>query len=384
MIPEKYLQEYDYLNDRVYLDCSTMGIQPNRTRETAKTYIDDFALSLGNPFCGNSETIRAKTKLNLAKLIHADPEDIFFTANTTAGNNLLTQGYPFDSGDEVILGSEEFVVVWMPWAGAQRNGVKLVIVETPNGIFHAEDFIAKITPRTKVIAVSWVQSASGCKIELEKLGAVCRKKGIILLVDAVQGMGRLKMDVKKYNIDVLASSSFKGMLGVMGAGFCYCRKEIMAKIQPPVCSGNVRLDDFPVFSGFDHLPIPAFNERAARMESGTGNTLGILMMNESVEMLLEIGIDSIAEHIHELEVYFRNQIRESQLPIEILGDDNPDHWSGTLAFRFPEEKRELLKTALEENRISVALRGTCRVSMHFYNTKEDIDTLMRVLNNVLK
>lgn len=382
MIEEHFLNEYAYFGNRVYMDCSTMGMQPERTLKVAREYQDNFAKNLGELKVDHA-TIRRNCKERLSSLIHADVEDIFFTANTTQGNNLLTSGYPFKEGDEVILGNSDFPAVWLPWAGKQRDGVKLVWVNNENGIVDAEDFIEKITQRTKVISISWAQSSSGYVTDLARLGKVCREKGIILAVDGIQAMGRLPMDVKKMEIDVLASGSFKGMLGVMGAGFCYCRKEIMNKIKPPICSGNIKLDSIDAQDGFMSIGIPAFADRSARMETGTCNNYGYALMSESVGLLLDIGMERVAEQIRQLEMYYREKLKESELDIKMLGSDDPNTWGGSISFELEPVYKDRLEEALAQEQIYAAVRNYFRVSLHFYNTNEDIDRLMDVLNRVL-
>ncbi len=382
MIENKFLDEYLYMKDRIYLDCSTMGMQPERTLKAAREYLDDFAYSLGKTKQDNSQ-IRNTAKARIGKLINASAEDIYFTLNTTQGNNLLTNGYPFAPGDEVIVGNGDFAAVWLPWTSKQRDGVKLVWVNNENGIVDANDFIKKITKRTKVIAISLAQSSSGYVTDIEKLGNVCREKGILLSVDAVQALGRIPVDIEKMKIDILATSSFKGLLGVMGAGFCYCRKDIMQKITPPVCSGNIKWEQIDFTPGFMQLPIPEFAEGAARMETGTGNNYGCMVMSESIGLLLEIGVDKIAETIREVERYYRRRLKESGLAVKMLGSEEENTWSGSVSFELPTEYKEALETVLEQEKITAAVRSYFRVSLHYYNTKEQIDQLLFVLNKVL-
>ncbi len=382
MIDQKYFDEYAYMKDRAYLDCSTMGMPPMRSLKAAREYLDDFAFSLGQMEHDNMQ-IRQLAKQRIGELIHADTEDIYFTMNTTQGNNLLTNGYPFAQGDEVIVGNGDFAAVWLPWAGKQKDGIRLIFVDNRNGIVSADDFIQKITDRTRVIAISLAQSSSGFLTDIEKLGQVCREKNIILSVDAIQALGRVPVDVEKMKIDVLASSSFKGMLGVMGAGFCYCRQDIMQKITPPVCSGNIKWDDMDFTPGFTQLPIPQFCDRAARMETGTGNNYGYRVMSESIGLLLEIGVESIADQIRDIERYYRQCLKDSKLDISMLGSEEEDTWSGSISFELPEEYKTELQTELGKAQIFAAVRSYFRVSLHYYNTKEQIDRVMEVLNRVL-
>ncbi len=383
-IEQKYLDEFGYFGDRIYFDCSTMGMRPQRTVNFAEQWLETFNSSLGQDVTVKGETLRKKARETIAAFIHGDPADIFFTRNTTEGNNLLSQGYPLEPGDEVIVCNEDFPAVYIPWSFRQRDGISLSVVKSTDGIVSADDLIAHFTDKTRIVAVSMAQSSSGYVTDIKKLGKACRERNILLSVDAVQAAGRLPIDVSSMNVDVLATSSFKGLLGIMGAGFCWCRREVMDRIKPPVVSGNINWDKYDLTPGFDSLPIPEFPAGARRMETGTVNNLGIAIMAESISMLNEIGIEQIAEHIRCLESYYRRRLMASGLDIHMLGSDDPSTWSGSVSFVYDPVLRQQLEEELANAKIHAAVRSYFRVSFHYYNTAEQIDRLMIVLNKVLK
>lgn len=382
-IEAKYLDEFNYFGDRVYLDCSSMGMIPQRTRDLAKRYMDNFYDSLWRSPEIQGESLRDKARIAVGQLIHADPGDIFFTRNTTEGNNLLAQRYPLDPGDEVLVNNEDFPAVYMPWTVRQRDGIQLTVVKGENGVVSADDMISHFSKKTRIVAVSMAQSSSGYVTDLVKLGKACRKRGILLTVDAVQAAGRLPIDVDAMNIDVLASSSFKGLMGIMGAGFCWCRRAVMDRIEPPVVSENINRDTYDLQPGFESLPIPEFPSGAARMETGTTNNLGIAMMAESISMLNEIGIENIAAHIRDVETYYRCCLKDADLPVRMLGSEDPDTWSGSVSFLYDQDRKKNLSEALEQAGICAAVRNYFRVSFHFYNSKANVDRLIPILRQVL-
>lgn len=383
-IDKKYYDEFSYIGDRAYLDCSTIGMLPQRTQDLGKRCIDIFAASLSRGPEVNGEDMRKKARTEIARMIHADPSDIFLTRNTTEGNNLLAQGYPLEPGDEVLVCNEDFPAVYMPWTIRQRDGVKLTVVQSHDGIVAADDMIAHISERTRVVAVSLAQSSSGYVTDISRLGRVCRERGILLSVDAIQAMGRLPIDVETMKVDVLASAGFKGLMGLIGAGFCWCRREVMDKVQPPLVSGNIDWEHYDFRPGFSALAVPDFPSGAARMETGTMNNWGYAMLGESAAMLNEIGIDAITEKIRSVETYYRARLKEAGLNIRMLGTDDPSTWSGSISFLYDPERREALNKALEEAKIYAAVRNYFRVSLHFYNDTSQIDRLMEVLEKVLK
>ncbi len=387
MIDRKYLEEFAYFGDRIYMDCSCLGMQPERTRRAAEEYLLRFSDSLGrDPEIFGSE-IRRRGKEALGRLVGGEPEDIFFTMNTTWGNNFLAKGLPLEAGSQVLVSGGDFPSVYMPWTASQGEGVELVALPSENGVVAAEDLIAAMTERTRVVSVSLAQSTSGYVTDIRKLGRACRERGILLSVDAVQAAGRIPIDVEEMGIDVLSASSYKGLLGVMGAAFCWCRKEVMEQVTPPYLCGNIEQDyELPLglFDGEEiRLGIPAYAHRAARMETGTMNLMGIYTMTKSVEMLLEIGIEKVAEQIREVETCFRERLKEADLDIRLLGSDDPDTWGGSVSFLYDLSRKDRLEQALSEAGIFVTVRDYLRVSFHYYNTKEQAERLAAVLEQAL-
>lgn len=381
-IDRKYIDEFKYFGDRVYLDCSAMGMQPQRTIDAGKRYLDDFAGSLWQDPDIQGEVIRPKVKKEIAHLIGAEPDDIFFTRNTTEGNSLLARGFPLVNGDEVLICNEDFPSVYMPWTTLQQRGIRLTVVNGQRGIVSADSLIAAFSEHTKIVCISMAQSSSGYVTDLMKLGKACHACGILLSVDAVQAAGRLPINVEAMNIDLLTASSFKGLMGIMGAGFCWCRREVMNKIIPDIVCDNIDITGYDRAQGFSTLPVPSFPSGASRMETGTTNNLGILMMGESIRMLNEIGIDKIAEQIRDVETYYRQCLDRSGLPIQLLGTNDPKNWSGSVSFLYDPKYCQCLSEALKDAGIIATVRRYFRIGIHFYNTKDDIDRLMKVLEKV--
>lgn len=381
MFSQALLSEFDYLGDVAYMDVSTMGVQPACTLLVCSDHQQQAVSRLLGGQSGGQEEARRAARQSVAQLINAPVEDVFFTQNTTQGNNLLPGGYPFEQGDEVIVSQGDFPSLILPWVGAQARGLKLIAMPCVNGVVSADDFLQRITPRTRVIALSFVQSASGYKADLAKLGAVCREKGILLMVDAVQGLGRCAIDVQGMGIDVLASASYKSMLGVMGAGVCFCRKEVMQRITPPIYSGNTQCGDIFSHTGAQY-PVYPFRDRAQRMESGTSNNYGIAAMGCSAKYLLQAGVPAIEQHVHALEGALRAGL--SRFAVHAQGSDQPGTWSGTVSLTLPNGAVDALRGALKKAQIRVALRdsGYLRVGLHLYNTHEHVQRLLDVLGDV--
>lgn len=353
MIEERFLREFSYLKDTVYLDTASLGMQPERTRKFCRNFQDEFVESLGRVCLGPYEARREKVRGDIASLIHADADEIMFTMNAGEGNGLLPSCLKLQPGDSVITADIEYPSVSDGWIRRQAEGIEVRFVPAKNGVIRAQDVIALMDDTTKAVSLSWVQYRSGYKLDAEAVGRACRSKGILFAVDATQGLGRNPMDVQSMYIDLLSCSGFKGLMGVLGAGFVYVRRELKPLL-------------------------------ARKMEEGSLNTYGILAMGCSLELLQEIGIDRIWEHIHGLETYYREALQKAALPVTIRGSRDPAAWSGNVSIVFDVSRQEALESALKEAGICIHLRpGDMRIGLHFFNTKEHIDRLMAVLKKVL-
>ena len=138
-----------------------------------------------------------ESKIMIAEMINTTTDRIAFVDNTSNGINYLAQGINWEKGDRILLNDLEFPANVYPFLNLKEAGVEVDFVKSKNGIVTADDLIEGIKPGTKLIAVSQVQFLTGYRINLEKLGDECKKRNIILLVDAIQSCGVINPDVKK-------------------------------------------------------------------------------------------------------------------------------------------------------------------------------------------
>ena len=400
MIEEKYMREFAYLKDVAYLDVASVGLQPERTLQHCRRFQQDFVDSFGRICFGTYGKMRAAVAANLARLIGADlpkreeDEEILFTTNTTEGNSLLAGCLPLRPGDSVITGSGEYPSVSLGWVMKQKDGIRLRLVPSMNGILDADEIIGCMDESTRVVEISFVQYMSGFKADLRRIGMECRRRNILFSVDAIQGLGRNPLNVKEMCIDVLSCGAFKGLFGPFGTGFTYVRKEVVPLLTPrwhgennlkveeeePFCIPyrSVALGQPPVY------PFYPYRQGIRRLAGGSMNTYGITAMGKNVELLLEIGIDRIHDHVMGLERYFRDRAAEEALPLTFAGSANQEHWSGNICMHYAPDQTEKLVKALEKRRIYARISdGFLRLGLHYYNTREHMDLALDALREAV-
>ncbi len=310
-----------------------------------------------------------------ADFIQATPEEIAFVKNTSEGLAFVANGLSWRRGDQIISTAVEYPSNVYPWMDiAARYGVQHIMLPEENGRIASAAIRAALTDRTRLVALSHVEYASGFRHNLAELGAVCRQRGVLLCIDAIQSLGAAPVDVQTMFIDFLSADGHKWLLGPEGAGIFYCRRELLTTLRPEVGWMNV-----VNATDFDHYDF-TLRPDAKRLECGSHNVPGLLALGASLELLGQVGQPVIQQRLRGLTERLGHGLQEKGYRLfssRAAGED-----SGILSFTSPRHDHAKLLAALKARKIIIALRaGRLRASPHFYNTSEDIDRLLEALPN---
>jgi cysteine desulfurase / selenocysteine lyase len=338
----------------------------NFIRERSEDALDDYWAF---------KAVADETKAMIGEMINCTGDRIAFLDNTANGIIWLALGIEWKPGDRIILNDVEFPANVYPFLQLKEKGVEVDFIKSTNGIVTSEEIINAIQPRTKLISVSFVQFLSGYRIDLEKIGKVCKERGIIFSVDSIQGLGAIRLDVEKYNIDYLANGTQKWMLGLQGLAFIYVRKELQDKMKSaPI--GWLAVKDAWNLLDFDLTT----KETAERFQPGTLNNLGIYAFNTSMKLFKEFGFDEIEKLVLSNSKYFVEELVKIGCEPP-LNNPSEKHLSGIVSFR--SENAQKIFDILSQKKIVCSLReGYIRFAPHFYNTKQEIDFVVDTLKNI--
>jgi selenocysteine lyase/cysteine desulfurase len=309
-----------------------------------------------------------------AKLIHADPMEVTFIKNTCEGINFVANGIPWVTGDNVVSTTMEFPANAYPWMNLQQRGIALKRVAEEDGRIPFDRIVSAIDNRTRIVAVSAVQWSNGFRLDLTRLGEVCKEKGVLFLVDAIQALGVHPIDVRSMNIDFLASDGHKWLCGPEGAGIFYCKKELIGHIKP-TCLGYMCMKHT-----YDSPKMEIdLREDARRFDSGVYNLAGICALGASLDLFLEVGIENIQVRIRKLTDLLIEGVRDKGWKIH--SPRTATEWSGIVAFSSDKHDHDAVRKHLRnEFKIVLACRmGRLRASPHFYATEEEIRQLVEAL-----
>jgi cysteine desulfurase / selenocysteine lyase len=316
----------------------------------------------------------AEVRKLAARLMNAaDPDDIYFVPNTTHGVSVVAEGFPWQSGDNVVLAAEEYPANQYPWMNLAHRGVEVRAVSSRGSRIAIDDLRAAMDSRTRVLTVSAVEFASGFRHDLDALGELCRDRGVFFFVDAIQGLGVFPIDVQKTPIDALSADGHKWLLGPEGAGIGYIRREWVERLHP-IGVGAFSVVNPLAFSTIDFRMKP----HAGRWEGGALNIPGITAMGASIELLLSAGVENVLQRVVELTDYLCE--KATARGWQVFSSRADGEKSGIVSLVHPALSAvEVMKRAKASGVVVNARADRVRVSPHAYNTEAEIDRFLSVV-----
>lgn len=317
----------------------------------------------------------ASAKEKLSKIIGAFPDRISWVDNVSNGLSVLANGLEWKTGDRIILNDIEFPSNVYPFLNLKNQGVEIDFVKSQNGIITIDDIEKAITPRTKLLSISYVQFLSGFKADIELIGEICKKHNIIFCVDAIQGAGAIQIDVRKFKIDFLVGGSQKWFMASQGVSYFYLTKELQERIEQKYVGWT------SVENAWNLLDYKLnLKATADKFQNGTLNQLGIAIFDSVLNLFIEFGMENVERRILENTEHLTEKLSEAGFE-PILESLENKNLAGIVSFK--SKNAQKIYNELEKKRIYTAVReGMIRVSPHFYNTQSEIDQFIEELKNI--
>ena len=362
-------KQFPITQSMTYLDSSRMVPPPRCVMDSVTSFFDD--IHAGGENRPDLEQKAEDALKRFARIINAMPEEVVFIKNTTEGLNIAANGLPLKSGDNVVITDLEHLNNVYPWTNLQETkGVEVRILKSRDGRLHVEDLEKLVDRRTRALSLSFV-TFTGLRIDLKRFGRFCRAHDIFLVVDGIQGVGRINLDVKDSLVDIMACGGHKGLMAGRGIGCLYIDKRIIDSVAvtfagPPLEVRHAQVSTELVRSA-----------GAGKFNAGGANYLGICALQASLKFLEEIGLDTIETQDLDLEKRLIEGLRPVR-GLDILSPKVPEESSGIVLIGTADNSR--LAKGLEQNKIRVSSRGSgIRVAPHFFNTEEEIDKAVSVI-----
>ena len=374
----KDLRELFPITEQVsYLNTATTGALSRPVSEAVKDCLDS-RMSHGQCFDGEWADRLVSVRRKVARLIGATPDEVAVVNSTVEGLSMVAGGIHWHQGDNVVANSLEFPGNIYPWMSLKdRFGVDLRIAPAKDGRVILSDLFSAVDDRTRVVSVSFVEFSNGFKNDLKAIGSFCRERGIYFVVDAIQGLGVIPLDVRESKIDFLAAAAFKWLLGPLGIGCFYCRKELLDDvwlIRPGYDSVVGTYDEHGDLVELDYNYV--LRPNAERFEGTSHSFLGVYGFDAALDLIEEAGVSNIHSHTLTLIDMLVSGLQEKG-GYRILSSLKPGERSSIISLAHSDlESREIVQR-LADAGVIVALReGAVRVSPHFYNNEADIERLL--------
>ncbi len=379
-------------NNIIYFDNGATTFKPKQVLKKISDYYTEYT---ANAHRGDYHiSLKVDTEYELARNIVQDfinakeRSEIVFTSGSTESLNYIATGFfgnYLEAGDEILITKAEHASNVLPWFRlAKQLDVLVNFIDLDDNHYVTVDNVLKaITPRTKVISLAQITNVIGDIRPIKDICKIAHERGIFVVVDAAQSAPHIKIDVQDLDCDFLAFSGHK-LCGPTGVGVLYGKKELLENMEPVNLGGGMN-------ESFDTVNDVYLKSLPTRLEAGTPNIEGVLGLGEAINYLNSIGMDKI----HEYEMALRKYLIEKLIGIKHIDIINMEADSGIVAFNVDGVFSQDVAVYLDKYNIclragnhcakilkdEVGVKNTCRISLYFYNTYEEIDRLVELLKD---
>jgi len=366
--------------DYIYLNSGYTGPSPKSVLSAGRAWGRNwFDRGLTTPEAVLEESRAAeKTRVKLATLLGCDPDEVTLTGNTSEGIGVVAAGLDWTAGDEVVTNEMEHASGILPWfLLKERWGVQVRSVTFPLSCDPLERLADAVTPRTRLVCVSHVMYSTGLLMAVDKVSEMAHSAGALCLVDGAQSAGNLPLDMNALGCDFYAVPGQKWLLGPQGTGALFVRRDLLDRLWPASMGWN-SVESFEMDGGF------CFRPSARRYEAATQPYALLAGLGAALDFTEGLGREAVYGRIARLAAYLRARLAETPgVRLRVSGPWGP---SALVCFNLQGwEPEKVVSRLLEGWRIvcrSIHTPPSVRISPHFFNTEEELDTLVEALGKL--
>ena len=371
-------QAWFEIEDATYLNLAGQSPMPKVSHRAVQTALD-WKKNPHHMADSAYFEVPNRIRVSIAKLIGAKPEEIALTTGASTGMFAVAYGLSWKPGEEVITAKGEFPLQYTTWKPMEeREGIVLKVISPRGPFITADDLIASMTSKTRLISISMVRFDDGSLLDAKRVAAACHVQGALLLLDVSQCCGGMPVNATELGADFMVCAGYKWLLSPYGTGFFWAKSEHIAKMRsgPYYWAAAEGADKFHALAFDDPKPVPG----ARRWDMAeTSNYLNFAAMHASVEFVLQAGPETVyARNSKLIDFMYQRLPRDRCVPTSPMDSAQRGPY-GCFAARSPEKTAALYAKLRKENVITSLREGNIRVSPHLYNTERDIDRLISVI-----
>ena len=373
-----YRQEWFEIEDATYLNLAGQSPMPKVAHRAVQTAIEwkKFPHHISDSaYFEVPNRIRA----SMAELIGAKAEEIALTTGASTGMSAVAYGLSWKPGDEILTAKGEFPLQYATWKPMEvREGIVLKVVAPRDRFLTADDFLAAMTPKTRMVSVSLVRFDDGVLLDAARIAAACHAQGALLLLDVSQCCGGMPLDVAKLGADFLVCAGYKWLLSPYGTGFFWAKMEHIESMRPGPFYWAAA-EGAEKFHSLAHENLKLTRDARRWDIAETSNYFNFAAMDASLRFVLQFGPETVEAHNRKLiDFMFERLPKDRCVPASPLDSTQRGPY-GCFVARSPEKTAELYQKLTKEKIITSLREGNIRVSPHLYNTERDIDHLISAI-----
>jgi cysteine desulfurase/selenocysteine lyase len=373
-----YRQEWFEFEDAAYLNAAGQAPMPKVSLRAAQAALEYKKYPHHMPFSAEFE-VPDRIRASIAQLIGGEAEEVALTSGASTGMSAVAYGLPWKAGDEVLTGPGEFPLQYTTWKPMEaRAGITLKIVRPRERFITADDFIAAMTPKTRLVSTSLVRFDNGVLLDVARVAAACHAQGALVLLDVSQACGAVPMNVDQLGADFMVCAGYKWLLSPYGTGFFWAKSEHIANMLPGPFYWKAAQGarNFSALA-FDN---PKPNPTAERWDAAeTSNYFNLAAMDTSVQFVLRVGAEAVQAHQRNLIEFMYQRLPKDRCIATSPEDSARRGPYGCFTARTTEKTVALYEKLQKENVIVALREGNIRVSPYLYNTERDIDRLIATI-----
>jgi cysteine desulfurase/selenocysteine lyase len=374
-----------------YFNTPTFGLIPDYVHEATRD-MQNYRYETGDySFLGTSQyEMIEKSREIYAQFLSCKASDIAFGLSASQMFSILSAGLPVKPGDNVVVTDNSFPTIPYAFQCREKDGLEMKYAKTSNGGISAEELCAYADDNTRVIAVNHVEGSSGFRMEIEKIGAFCKERGIYLAVDAAQSAGAMALDVERMNVSFLVATDYKWLCHYRGFGFAYVSPALREHLIQRSAGWASEMERFNASKMKLDL-----HPDARRYEMGGLHNSGVYCVGLVIEHYLELGKEDVQNYILDL-VEYCYQKTDACSFTSLAYRFAPENRSGIVVLSVP-EKYKLKTQRLKDRGVIVPVNGgllpdhgapnsnySIRTGIHYYNNTEDLDKIFAAIEDCCK
>jgi len=379
-LPHGIRSQFTKLEERTWLDTAHQGVLPLVAARATKQAIE-WKLRPWEMTTERFDSVPQQLRERLAKLLAAAASEIVLANSSSYGIHLLANGFPWRAGDEALVVRGDFPSTYLPFLGLRKRGVTTKFVEPWGPVVTPEEIEAALGPRTRMLCTTWVHSFNGHVVDAQRIGEICRRRGVYFVLNASQGIGARPLSVRELPVDAVTSVGFKWLCGPYGTGFCWLRPDLLSDLEynQAYWLAYQTADDLMGSSDPD-----CEREIAARRYDvfGTANFFQFAAWSAAIDLVLDTGVEAIAAHDQGLVERLTSGLDRDRYELKSPKRGTERSTLVFVSLRRRPERNRYLHTHLTAGGVDCSLRrGQLRISPHFYNSSHEIDRALELLSD---